>query len=96
MLFPDEGAADHGYLAKSPVHSCEIVTCPVPSKPIARAAAGGRSISLPRTQGPRSLMRTVTHLLWQTRTRVPNGNRRWAAVIAEQSTRSPFAVRLPQ
>ena len=44
------------------LHSCEIVTGPVPSKPIARAAAGDRSISLPRTQGPRSLMRTVTHL----------------------------------
>ena len=44
------------------LYSCERVTCPVSSKPIARAAAGVRSISLPRTQGPRSLMRTVTHL----------------------------------
>jgi hypothetical protein len=33
-------------------------------------------------------MRTVTHPLWQTRTRVPNGNVRCAAVIAEQFSRS--------
>ena len=64
------------WIASDGLHSCERVTCPVPSKPIARAAAGDRSISLPLTQGPRSLMRTVTHLLLQTRTRVPNGNRR--------------------
>jgi hypothetical protein len=50
-------------IASDGLHSCEIVTCPVPSKPVARAAAGDRSISLPRTQGPRSLMRTVTQLL---------------------------------
>ena len=51
------------WIASDGLHSCERVTCPVPSKPIARAAAGDRSISLPLTQGPRSLMRTVTHLL---------------------------------
>src|SRR5215469_3068442 len=45
----------------------DIVTCPVLYRPIARAAAGDRSMSLPRTHGPRSLMRTVTHPLWQTR-----------------------------
>jgi hypothetical protein len=45
----------------------DIVTCPVLYKPMARAAAGDRSMSRPRTQGPRSLMRTVTHPLWQTR-----------------------------
>src|SRR5262249_61192796 len=63
-------------LAFDGLHSRETVTCPVPSRPIARAAAGDRSISLPRTQGPRSLMRTVTHRPRQTRTRAPNGNRR--------------------
>jgi hypothetical protein len=45
----------------------DIVTCPVLYRPMARAAAGDRSMSLPRTHGPRSLMRTVTHPLWQTR-----------------------------
>src|SRR5215469_2410351 len=62
----------------------DIVTCPVLYRPMARAAAGDRSMSLPRTQGPRSLTRTVTHPLWQTRIWVPNGSLRWAAVIAAQ------------
>jgi hypothetical protein len=70
----------------------EIVTCPVLYNPMARAAAGDRSMSLPRTHGPRSLMRTVTHPLWQTRIWVPNGSLRWAAVIAAQFSRSPLAV----
>jgi hypothetical protein len=74
----------------------DMVTCPVLYKPMARAAAGDRSMSLPRTQGPRSLMRTVTQPLWQTRIWVPNGSRRWAAVIAAQFRRSPLAVRRPQ
>ena len=63
---------------------------------MARAAAGDRSMSLPRTQGPRSLIRTVTHPLWQTRIWVPNGSLRWAAVIAAQFSRSPLAVLWPQ
>src|SRR6516164_1864944 len=50
------------YVIFHQLHSRDTVTCPVPPKPIARAAAGVRSISLPRTQGPRSLIRTVTHL----------------------------------
>src|SRR5215469_1441208 len=74
----------------------DIVTCPVLYNPIARAAAGDRSISLPRTHGPRSLMRTVTHPLWQTRIWVPNGSLRWAAVSAAQFSRSPLAVLWPQ
>src|SRR5262249_33861691 len=45
----------------------DIVTSPVLYRPIARATAGDRSMSLPRTHGPPSLMRTVTHPLWQTR-----------------------------
>lgn len=74
----------------------DMVTCPVLYKPMARAAAGDRSMSLPRTQGPRSLMRTVTQPLWQTRIWVPNGSLRWAAVIAAQFSRSPLAVLWPQ
>jgi hypothetical protein len=74
----------------------DIVTCPVLYKPMARAAAGDRSMSLPRTHGPRSLTRTVTHPLWQTRIWVPNGSLRWAAVIAAQFSRSPLAVLWPQ
>jgi hypothetical protein len=74
----------------------DIVTCPVLYKPMARAAAGDRSMSLPRTHGPRSLMRTVTHPLWQTRIWVPNGSLRWAAVMAAQFSRSPLAVLWPQ
>jgi len=73
----------------------DIVTCPVLYNPMARAAAGDRSMSLPRTHGPRSLMRTVTHPLWQTRIWVPNGSLRWAAVIAAQFSRSPLAVLWP-
>src|SRR5690349_4130085 len=73
----------------------DIVTCPVLYNPMARAAAGDRSMSLPRTHGPRSLMRTVTHLLWQTRIWVPNGSLRWAAVFAAQFSRSPLAVLWP-
>jgi hypothetical protein len=73
----------------------DIVTRPVLYNPMARAAAGDRSMSLPRTHGPRSLMRTVTHPLWQTRIWVPNGSLRWAAVIAAQFSRSPLAVLWP-
>ena len=73
----------------------DIVTCPVLYNPMARAAAGDRSMSLPRTHGPRSLMRTVTHPLWQTRIWVPIGSLRWAAVIAAQFSRSPLAVLWP-
>ena len=40
------------WIASDGRHSRETVTCPVPFRPIARAAAGDRSISLPRTQGP--------------------------------------------
>ena len=64
-----------------------MVTCPVWDSP-ARAAAGVRSKCLPLTHGPRSLIRTVTHPLWQTRTCVPNGNVRCAAVTAEHGSGS--------
>ncbi len=41
----------------------DIFTWPVLSKPIARAAAGDKSIFLPRTHGPLSLILTVTQPL---------------------------------
>jgi hypothetical protein len=71
-------------------------TWPVERMPIAWAAAGVRSMCLPATNGPRSLMRTTTHPLWQILTREPNGSVRCAAVRAPQFIRSPLAVRLPQ
>jgi len=75
--------------------STVMVTRPVWERPIARAAAGDRSMCLPRTHGPRSLILTVTHPLWQTRTRVPNAKVRWAAVSSAQFRRSPLAVGCP-
>ena len=57
-----------------------------PEKPSARAAAGVTSITRPRTNGPRSLIRTTTEWplrLLVTRTLVPNGNVRCAAVRPE-------------
>ena len=58
----------------------DICTWPVWWRLIARAAAGDKSMSRPRTKGPRSLIRTVTHPSWQTLTSVPKGSERCAAV----------------
>ena len=55
-----------------------------PEKPSARAAAGVTSMTRPRMNGPRSLMRTTTDFplcLLVTRTSVPNGSVRCAAVM---------------
>jgi hypothetical protein len=55
-----------------------------PEKPIVLAAAAIISMTRPRTNGPRSLMRTTTErpVRWfVTRTRIPNGSERCAAVI---------------
>jgi hypothetical protein len=71
-----------------------IVTGARPEIPIARAAAGVRSMMRPRRKGPRSFMRTTTlHLLrlLVTRTRVPNGRVRCAAVKALGEARSPWS-----
>jgi hypothetical protein len=70
------------------------VATPTPSIASLRAAARDRSISRPRTYGPRSLIRTATHATddRQTCTMVPKGNVREAAVIASGLKRSPFAV----
>ena len=70
-----------------------------PEKPIARAAAGVISITRPRTKGPRSLIRTTIERpvrRFVTRTRVPNGNDRCAAVMPRAWAYSPFAVRWPE
>jgi len=66
--------------------------------PMARAAPLLRSIERPLTNGPRSLIRTITDLpLWEfvTRTRVPKGSVRCAAVMAPGLNLSPEAVRCP-
>jgi hypothetical protein len=52
----------------------------------------------PATNGPRSLTRTTTTIplaRFVTRTIVPNGKVRWAAVKASASNISPLAVRRP-
>lgn len=52
----------------------------------------------PPANGPRSLMRTSTDRPLSrlvTRTQVPNGSVRWAAVIWPMSYTSPLAVRRP-
>src|SRR6266446_1074362 len=71
------------------------VTRAVPLKPRACAPAGVRSIIRPRTNGPRSFTLTTTDLplpMFVTRTFVPKGRVRCAAVKAPDLTRSPFAV----
>lgn len=71
---------------------------PEPVKPSSEAAARDTSITRPRMKGPRSLMRTTTVRplrRFVTRTLVPNGNERCAAVMAEGLKRSPLAVLRP-
>src|SRR6266478_5511307 len=76
----------------------EMHTEPVPCIPMAWAAPRLRSRATPDTNGPRSLMTTVTDLPvlgFVTVSRVPNGRVRWAAVIPWGSNRCPLAVRWP-
>ena len=52
----------------------------------------------PPAKGPRSLIVTTTlrpFLTWVTRTRVPKGRLRWAAVRAFMLKRAPLAVLRP-
>lgn len=66
--------------------------------PMACAAAGDMSMMRPRTKGPRSLIVTTTEfpvLRLVTRTLVPNGSDRCAAVKAAGLSRAPLAVLLP-
>jgi hypothetical protein len=75
------------------------VTGARPENPRARAPAGVRSMTRPRMKGPRSLMRTTTLLplrLLVTRTCVPKGRVRCAAVNPPGLARSPLAVLLPE
>src|SRR5262245_901702 len=63
--------------------------------PMLAAAALDRSMILPPVKGPRSLIRTTTDCpleRFSTRTRVPNGNDRCAAVRSSGFIRSPLAV----
>ena len=63
---------------------------------MARAAPLERSITRPRTNGPRSLTVTMTERSpWVTRSLVPNGSERWAQVIAFSLKRAPEAVLRP-
>ena len=67
--------------------------------PKARAPAGVTSITRPRTNGPRSLIRTVTPRPLRrlvTRTCVPNASVRCAAVSPVGFARSPLAVLEPE
>ena len=70
-----------------------------PEKPKTRAPAGVTSITRPRTNGPRSLIRTVTLRPLRrlvTRTCVPNASVRCAAVSPVGFARSPLAVLEPE
>src|SRR5215831_16749417 len=74
------------------------LTGTTPEKPSARAAAGVTSITRPPTKGPRSLIVTSTELplfLLVTRTFVPKGSERCAAVNAPGLSRPPLLVREP-
>ena len=71
------------------------VTRAMPLNPRASAPAGVRSIIRPRTNGPRSFTLTTTDLplrTFVTRTFVPKGRVRCAAVKTPDLTLSPFAV----
>ena len=71
---------------------------PGPIRSMLRAAAFERSMIRSRTNGPRSVMRTSTVLLLDkffTRTQVPKGSVRCAAVHCSMSYISPFAARRP-
>ena len=72
---------------------------PVRTIPMRRAAALERSRMRLPWNGPRSLTRTTTLRPLRTlvtRSRVPKGNRRWAAVKASGLNRAPLAVRRPR
>ena len=69
-----------------------------PDNPNARPAAGDKSMTRPRTNGPLSLTRTSATWPFRrlvTRIMVPNGSVRCAAVIASSRNGSPLAVDAP-
>lgn len=63
--------------------------------PMERAAPRERSMERPLIKGPRSLIRTSTQPWKHTRTMVPNGRVRLAAVSPSGWNASPLAVRRP-
>jgi len=90
----NEVAIDRAVLSQSQ-GLISSVTRAMPLNPRARAPPGVRSIIRPRTNGPRSFILTTTELpllMLVTRTFVPKGRVRCAAVKAPDLTRSPFAV----
>src|SRR5262249_26662253 len=77
----------------------ESATDATPENPNWWAAAGVTSMIRPCTNGPRSLIRATTErplLRLVTRTIVPNGSDRWAAVRPEAEAVSPLAVWPPE
>lgn len=71
---------------------------PCPVKPSRRAAARDRSMIRFPIQGPRSRIRTITDRPFRkfvTRTRVPSGRVRCAAIISCSLNGSPHAIRWP-
>ena len=85
-----------GFSEPYQVRSMQTLAWPDEMKPSCCAAPRDRSRKRPFTNGPRSLMRTTTarpFLGLVTRTLVPNGRLRCAAVSADGFMRSPDAVR---
>lgn len=92
---PHSGGSRRAELAYPLVNETRVS----PEKPNARAAAGLTSMMPPRTNGPRSEIRTTTlrpFFKLVTRTCVPNGRRRCDAVKALGFKRSPLAVFAPR
>jgi hypothetical protein len=95
-FFAFEAASPRAANALPPVVTTLTLTVPVPSMPMLWAAAFDRSMIRPPTKGPRSLMRTTTERpfdKFSTRTLVPNGSERCAAVSSLGFICSPLAVR---
>src|SRR5438552_18919085 len=84
--FPRVGsrtAADAGAHLASTTSSLTLAT-PLPVMPSVSAAEADTSTTRPGTNGPRSLTRNVTErpvATSETRSRVPKGKGRWAAVV---------------
>ena len=87
-----------GFVFFSFNRSTSTTAMPCAMMPSLWAAARDKSTILPRTNGPRSFTRTMTSRPFAgffTRSRVPNGNVRWAQVILSWWSFSPLAVRRP-
>ena len=94
MLKRPKKASNH----QPPGASIKSFTFVRPENPRARAAAGVTSITRPRVNGPRSLIRTtIERPFWVfvTRIIVPNGSERCAAVKFLGLNASPLVVLPP-